>query len=57
MVPQTTLEELKDAERGAFEAFKLWKEVPIQQRQVLLLTSYFFIFMFLIWEYDREHVK
>lgn len=48
MVPQTTLEELKDAERGAFEAFKLWKEVPIQQRQVLLLTSYFFIFMFLI---------
>lgn len=33
MVPQSTAEELKEAELGAFEAFKLWKEVPVQQRQ------------------------
>ena len=36
MVPQSTPEELKEAEKGAYEAFKLWKEVPIQQRQVWL---------------------
>ena len=35
MVPQSTTEELKQAEKGAYEAFKLWKEVPIQQRQVM----------------------
>lgn len=34
LVPQSTPEELKEAEKGAYEAFKLWKEVPIQQRQV-----------------------
>ena len=34
MVPQTTREELLKAEKCAFEAFKLWKEVPVQQRQV-----------------------
>ena len=38
MVPQSTIEELKEAEKGAYEAFKLWKEVPIQQRQVLVMT-------------------
>lgn len=35
MVPQTTPEELREAEKGAYEAFKLWKEVPVQQRQVI----------------------
>ena len=35
---ETTIEELKEAEKGAYEAFKLWKEVPIQQRQVLVMT-------------------
>ena len=34
MVPQSTAAELKQAEKGAYEAFKLWKDVPIQQRQV-----------------------
>lgn len=34
MVPQSTPAELKEAEAGAVKAFKLWKEVPIQQRQV-----------------------
>lgn len=33
-VPQSTPEELKRAEQGAIEAFKTWKEVPVQQRQV-----------------------
>lgn len=33
-VPQSTPEELKRAEEGAKEAFKTWKEVPVQQRQV-----------------------
>ena len=33
-VPQSTPEELKRAEQGAAEAFKTWKEVPVQQRQV-----------------------
>jgi len=32
-VPQSTVEELKDAENGAFEAYKSWREVPVQQRQ------------------------
>lgn len=33
-VPQSTPEELQRAEEGAKEAFKKWKEVPVQQRQV-----------------------
>lgn len=33
-VPQSTPEELKRAEEGAIAAFKTWKEVPVQQRQV-----------------------
>jgi hypothetical protein len=39
MVPQTTPEELKQAEKGAYEAFKLWKEVPVQQRQVTIIIQ------------------
>jgi malonate-semialdehyde dehydrogenase (acetylating)/methylmalonate-semialdehyde dehydrogenase len=35
-VPQSTPEELQRAEVGAKAAFKAWKEVPIQQRQVSL---------------------
>lgn len=34
-VPQSTPEELKRAELGALEAFQSWKEVPVQQRQVI----------------------
>jgi hypothetical protein len=34
-VPQSTPEELQRAEQGAIEAFQTWKEVPVQQRQVL----------------------
>ena len=33
-VPHSTQEELERATAGAAEAFKTWKEVPIQQRQV-----------------------
>lgn len=33
LVPHSTDEELKRAEAGAAEAFKTWKEVPVQQRQ------------------------
>lgn len=33
-VPETTNEELKRAEEGAKVAFKAWREVPVQQRQV-----------------------
>lgn len=33
LAPQSTDYELKQAELGAIEAFKLWKEIPIQQRQ------------------------
>lgn len=40
-VPQSTPEELKRAEDGAKEAFKTWREVPIQQRQVSSTTEYF----------------
>lgn len=36
-VPRSTPEELKRAEEGAKEAFKTWREVPIQQRQVTLV--------------------
>eukprot|EP01032_Pedospumella_encystans_P030276 gene30276-34171_t len=36
-VPQSTPEELKRAEQGAAEAFKTWKEVPVQQRQRIFL--------------------
>lgn len=32
-VPETTPSELKAAEEGAYEAYQLWKEVPVQQRQ------------------------
>ena len=34
MVPQSTPDELRRAEVGAMEAFKKWREVPVQQRQV-----------------------
>lgn len=34
-VPQSTKEELERAERGSIEAFKTWREVPVQQRQVI----------------------
>lgn len=37
LVPQSTHEELKRAELGAAEAFKTWREVPIQQRQVCVV--------------------
>jgi len=33
LVPQSTLQELRRAEQGATEAFKAWREVPIQQKQ------------------------
>lgn len=36
-VPNSTQEEMKRAEAGAVEAFKLWKEVPVQQRQRVFL--------------------
>ena len=36
-VPQSTQEELCEAEEGAIKAFQTWKEVPVQQRQVCLL--------------------
>lgn len=32
-VPQSTPEELARAEQGAIEAFRQWKEVPVQQKQ------------------------
>ncbi len=38
-VPQSTPEELKRAEEGAAAAFKTWKEVPVQQRQVAKLLK------------------
>lgn len=37
-VPQSTPEELKRAEDGAAAAFKLWRDVPIQQRQRILFN-------------------
>jgi len=42
MVPQSTSDELRRAEVGAQEAFKKWKEVPIQQRQVMCFTQVVF---------------
>jgi len=42
-VPQSTPEELQRAEAGAIEAFKTWKEVPIQQRQVCTMICNFSI--------------
>lgn len=36
-VPQSTQEELGRATAGAAEAFKTWKEVPIQQKQRIML--------------------
>lgn len=38
LTPQSTHEELTRAEHGAAEAFKTWKEVPIQQRQRILFN-------------------
>jgi malonate-semialdehyde dehydrogenase (acetylating)/methylmalonate-semialdehyde dehydrogenase len=43
-VPQSTKEELQRAEAGAKEAFKTWKEVPVQQRQVIILKYQCLIF-------------
>lgn len=37
LVPQSTPDELRRAEIGAEEAFKKWREVPVQQRQVLFI--------------------
>ncbi len=41
-VPQSTPEELKRAEEGAAKAFKTWKEVPVQQRQVTFIPLMYF---------------
>lgn len=49
LLPQTTKEELERAEKGAAEAFKTWKEVPVQQRQRI-----FFNFQALIREHTDE---
>jgi acyl-CoA reductase-like NAD-dependent aldehyde dehydrogenase len=49
MVPKSTNAELKEAELGAYEAFKLWKEVPVQQKQRV-----FFKLQHLIREYTEE---
>jgi malonate-semialdehyde dehydrogenase (acetylating)/methylmalonate-semialdehyde dehydrogenase len=38
LVPQSTPDELRRAEIGAKEAFKMWREVPVQQRQVQLMV-------------------
>eukprot|EP01038_Epipyxis_sp_PR26KG_P009124 gene9124-12307_t len=38
LVPQSTPEELARAEEGAYNAFKQWKEVPVQQRQRVFFT-------------------
>lgn len=54
MVPQSTPEELQRAEDGAIEAFKTWKEVPVQQKQVsitiihILYIRYMCIYIILI---------
>mmetsp|Transcript_28534 Transcript_28534/g.47919 ORF Transcript_28534/g.47919 Transcript_28534/m.47919 type:complete len:304 (-) Transcript_28534:2369-3280(-) len=47
-VPQSTPEELQRAEAGAIEAFKKWKEVPVQQRQRV---------MFKLQALIREHTE
>lgn len=39
LVPQSTPDELRRAEIGAEEAFKKWREVPVQQRQVSYSSS------------------
>ncbi|KAJ1442283.1 methylmalonate-semialdehyde dehydrogenase [Ochromonadaceae sp. CCMP2298] len=49
LVPQSTPEELSRAEQGAVEAFKTWKEVPVQQRQRV-----FFKLQALIREHTEE---
>lgn len=51
-VPQSTPEELKRAEEGAAEAFKTWKEVPVQQRQRIFLK-----YQALIREHTEELAK
>jgi malonate-semialdehyde dehydrogenase (acetylating)/methylmalonate-semialdehyde dehydrogenase len=38
LVPQSTPDELRRAEIGAEEAFKKWREVPVQQRQVQFIV-------------------
>lgn len=48
-VPKTTLEELTRAEKGALEAYRSWREVPIQQRQRV-----FFKLQHLIREHTEE---
>jgi malonate-semialdehyde dehydrogenase (acetylating)/methylmalonate-semialdehyde dehydrogenase len=47
-VPQSTPEELKRAEAGAIEAFKTWRDVPIQQRQVRVHNYSRFFYLMLI---------
>ena len=45
-VPCSTTEELKRAELGAAKAFKSWRQVPVQQRQVksiVICKLYFLI--------------
>lgn len=37
LVPRTTQEEMAEAEKVAAETFKTWKEVPVQQRQRVML--------------------
>ena len=49
LLPQSTREELERAEKGAAEAFKTWKEVPVQQRQRV-----YFKFQALIREHTDE---
>lgn len=51
-VPRSTPEELKRAEDGAKEAFKTWREVPVQQRQRV-----FFNYQRLIRENTEELAK
>eukprot|EP01039_Chlorochromonas_danica_P006340 gene6340-6992_t len=51
-VPETTIEELKRAEEGALQAFKSWREVPVQQRQRI-----FFKLQALIREHTEELAK
>jgi Aldehyde dehydrogenase family len=34
-VPKSTVEELRRAEEGAYAAYQTWREVPIQQKQVI----------------------
>jgi malonate-semialdehyde dehydrogenase (acetylating)/methylmalonate-semialdehyde dehydrogenase len=49
LVPQSTQEEMARAEKSSAEAFKTWKEVPVQQRQRVM-----FKFQALIREHTEE---